>query len=91
MDQRSLAKACSGFRPGGSDAAISAQNNSRLDLHDENSPAIKDEDVSDVAAAVFATPSSAKSALAGDPEQLTARGRESWKEVESGGIQGHLS
>jgi hypothetical protein len=74
MDHRSLAKACRGFRLAAQTPGYRFKNNSRADLHDENSPAIKDEDVSDVAAAV-----------------LTARGRESWKEVESGGIHGHLS
>ena len=49
-------------------------------------------DVSDVAAAVFATPSSAKSALAGDPEQMCSEGAGAvGRKIESTEVPGHLS
>jgi hypothetical protein len=49
-------------------------------------------DVRDVAAAVFATPSSAKSALAGDPEQTYSEGAGTVvRKIESTEIPGHLS
>lgn len=59
-------------------------------LRDLGCPDTLMKDVRDVAAAVIATPSSAKPALAGDPDKRAARGRDGRKKFESIGKPGHL-